>query len=515
MFNTSATDSSETPARERPVNLWPFFVFPPILLLGVCWLLSVLYLREAKKDWGTCRAELAAMGESLDIEDLRPRVSDPAKNIATAPIFVEVLKELRTDPDLDLETHPVFGALRENAIPGYVALKDQKDESTSPSNGKVYLLRSPPLAQCFPDHSEIEAAQAILAHGAAHRDTLRAIAEAARRPESDFGIRYEDSFRAAYPHLSFMMQITKYLNSHSRAALVAGDRATAADGVITMLRLAAHISSEPPMICNLVAIAAHDSALPIIHEGMASSTWREEDKTAFALELSKARHLPDFAHCLRMERAMYATWLQEAHTGIYRDAALTEWQGEGLLFGAFPLLRKAWLYDNASAYSRLLQAQLSLIPVDRGTPVDLQAAKRLRERLEEMREPPFRLPRHSLTTTTFPTFFGIETRAYRSHTHNDLVRLALALDTVRQLTGRYPETLDACRPHLVGEFPLDLYTGENFRYRLLPDDDYLLYGVGENAIDDGGLLKRKSDLGDWVWRLRLPEDFDEDDYRGR
>jgi hypothetical protein len=517
MFATRATDSSEAAVRERPVSLWPYFVFPPLLLLGICWLLSVLYLREAKKDWEICQAELAAIGESLDIEDLRPKVSDPARNIAAAPIFAEVLAELRANPDLDLKAHPVFGPIREDAVPGYVARHEQKDENgfPAPKSQAVILLSSPPLAESFPNHTELEAARAILAHGAAHRDTLMAIAEAARRPESDFGIRYEDGIKAHYPHLNPVLDLSKFLRLHARAALIEGDPATAANDVITILRIAAHISSEPPLLCSLVGTAVHSLAIPTIREGLATSAWREMDKRAFALELSKAKHLADLAHSLRMERAMYATWLENAQTGIYRQERLTGWNGEAILFGAFPVLREAWIYDNASAYNRLMQSQISLIPVDRDTPVDLQAREQLRERLEEMSEPPFRLPRHSLTTTTFPIFLGIESRTIRSATHSDLARLALALDIVRQLTGRYPETLEACRPHLVGEFPLDLYTGENFLYRPLPNDDYLLYGIGQNAIDDGGLLKHHVDLGDWVWRLRLPEDFDYEEYSRR
>lgn len=517
MFAARATDSSETPVRERPVSVWPFFVFPPLILLGVCWLLSVLYLREAKKDWEKCQVELAAMGESLDIEDLRPRVSDPARNIAAAPIFAEVLEELRANPDLDLDTHPVFGPIKEDAVPGYVARHEQKDANGSSAayTETDILLRSAPLAESFPDHTELEAARAILAHGAAHRATLLAIAEAARRPESDFGFLYEDGIKARYHHLKVVLRIMGFLKFHARSALANGDPVTAAEDVITLLRLSAHIRSEPALINNIMANAAYETALPIIHQGLVNSVWREENKKAIALELSKSRHLSDFAHGLRMERAMSVPWYLGSQTKEHWDEPLTDWQGEGILFGAFPLLRQAWLYDNASAYTRLMQTQISLIPVDRKHPVDLKAGEQLRKRLEKMRDPPFRLARHYLTTSTYPVFSSVQYLVFRSLSHGDLARLALALDTVRQLSGHYPETLDACRPHLVGDFPLDLYTGENFLYHPLPNDDYLLYGVGENGVDDGGLLKYHADSGDWVWRLRLPEDFDYDEYRSR
>ena len=47
------------------------------------------------------------------------------------------------------------------------------------------------------------------------------------------------------------------------------------------------------------------------------------------------------------------------------------------------------------------------------------------------------------------------------------------------------------------------------------DDSYVLYSVGVNGVDEGGLLKRRPENGDYVWRLKLPEDFDREDYLSR
>lgn len=67
---------------------------------------------------------------------------------------------------------------------------------------------------------------------------------------------------------------------------------------------------------------------------------------------------------------------------------------------------------------------------------------------------------------------------------------AAALSAYRREHGLYPATLDA----LVGDYlqtvPLDPYSDEPFRYQQLQEGlDFLLYAVGPNQVDDGGLKK--------------------------
>jgi len=494
---------------ERSVRLWPFFVFPPTLLLGLCWLLSALYYREAKKDFEACRAELAAIGESLNIEDLRPEVLDPERNVAAAPIFAELLAELRADPHLDFKEHPVFGALREEAIQGYVSPTLQLPEKRTET---VTLLRGLALHEYYPDHGEMEAARAILDHGLVHRESLAEIAAAVRRPEANFGIRYEDGFAASLHHLNLILELGKFLKAHSRASLVVGDPATAAADVSTLLQLSDHLRAEPSLISCLFSISTYELALSVIHEGLASSTWREADEVVLAAELSDPEWWPAFADSLRMERATFVDFCQQTIAGDRKQENVTVTTWAPYLFKAFPLLQKAWLCDSAANYSRLMQEQISLVAANESGQWDTPAWERLKGTLEEMSEHPLRKIRFHLVTS-IPASFAIHRRPARSHTHGNLARLALALAQVRRSTGAYPAKLEECFPFLAGDVPRDLFTGQSLIYRPLPDDDYLLYSVGENGLDDGGLLKKRPEHGDWVWRLRRPADFDHDAYR--
>ncbi|HOD82558.1 MAG: hypothetical protein BWX88_00929 [Planctomycetes bacterium ADurb.Bin126] len=77
-----------------------------------------------------------------------------------------------------------------------------------------------------------------------------------------------------------------------------------------------------------------------------------------------------------------------------------------------------------------------------------------------------------------------------------LARLALALAAWRAEKGGYPETLSQLAPDYLKEVPIDLFTGRPLAYRR-EGDGYLLYSVGMNRRDDGGVVcgeKQQDDL---------------------
>ena len=90
-------------------------------------------------------------------------------------------------------------------------------------------------------------------------------------------------------------------------------------------------------------------------------------------------------------------------------------------------------------------------------------------------------------------------------------QIACALERYRLAHGQYPETLDALVPQFIEKLPHDIIGGKPLIYR--PTDDhpspssgaasgkFLLYSVGWNEMDDGG-LDGGNDFtkGDCVWK---------------
>jgi hypothetical protein len=92
----------------------------------------------------------------------------------------------------------------------------------------------------------------------------------------------------------------------------------------------------------------------------------------------------------------------------------------------------------------------------------------------------------------------------------DLARVACALERYRLAHGEYPAALDALAPHFIDKLPHDIINGQPLHYRPAADGRFVLYSVGWDEKDDGGIpgLRKSGGLdaeqGDWVWRYPAP-----------
>lgn len=85
----------------------------------------------------------------------------------------------------------------------------------------------------------------------------------------------------------------------------------------------------------------------------------------------------------------------------------------------------------------------------------------------------------------------------------NLTRIGLLLEVYRDQNGRYPESLDAIKPKLGGALPVDPFSGASYVYRKT-HSGLVLYSVGRNGRDDGGIsddLSGRGDHDDIVWRI--------------
>lgn len=78
----------------------------------------------------------------------------------------------------------------------------------------------------------------------------------------------------------------------------------------------------------------------------------------------------------------------------------------------------------------------------------------------------------------------------REQVLRDGVSIMIALETRRYDVGRYPGLLEQLVPEYLKDVPRDWFSGEAFRYVLSSDwNDYTLYSVAENGVDDGGATR--------------------------
>ena len=85
----------------------------------------------------------------------------------------------------------------------------------------------------------------------------------------------------------------------------------------------------------------------------------------------------------------------------------------------------------------------------------------------------------------------------------DLALVACALERFRLARGNYPKALAELAPEFLPGIPVEIVNGEPYRYRRTDDGSFVLYSVGTDLRDDGGVIdpkKKTSKQDDWVWR---------------
>ena len=114
--------------------------------------------------------------------------------------------------------------------------------------------------------------------------------------------------------------------------------------------------------------------------------------------------------------------------------------------------------------------------------------------------------RYALLTLLMPSLDRAGRTADQTYARHEAAMVALAMETYRDKVGEYPATLADLVPHYLPTMPLDYSTGGPLRYKLVAGKP-LLYGLGKDGVDDGGVWLRKQphnywpdvpQTGDWV-----------------
>ena len=95
---------------------------------------------------------------------------------------------------------------------------------------------------------------------------------------------------------------------------------------------------------------------------------------------------------------------------------------------------------------------------------------------------------------------ALKSAAYRQ-TRIDQALIVCALERYRLKHHQYPVELEEISPRVLAIRPRDVFGGREFVYRRKSPNDFLLYAVGSNGVDDGGQPcdTKHPETGDWVW----------------
>jgi hypothetical protein len=112
-----------------------------------------------------------------------------------------------------------------------------------------------------------------------------------------------------------------------------------------------------------------------------------------------------------------------------------------------------------------------------------------------------------MATMLMPAYEKVPQKAALAQSKVDLATVVCALERYRLAGEQYPEELEALVPRFASALPRDIINGQPLKYRRTDNGRFVLYSVGWNEKDDGGVVATKgnpphqdNDQGDWVWQ---------------
>jgi hypothetical protein len=366
---------------------------------------------------------------------------------------------------------------------------------------------------------------------------------AALRPESRFPLNYqmENPSDIPLPHLDGLKRSATVLQLRAVAELQASQIEPALADVKLMLRLSDTLRAEPFAISHSVRLQLIQLAVQPIWEGLAEHRWTDAQLKELNKELQSREILTGWQNSLRAERAMAITMIERAR--IHRDDmaslmlfAIAPKLFEGLgdvdnfipeLPDCFNRMRDTlseslpddwplglvkhlppdgWYEWNKVAVVVLYQKQLLQI-------ADLQNHLVLRQKafdvgswLDRRRYARSFGPRTFAVDLMVPAIVQQAQQAANAENSLDMANLACALERYHLEHGEYPAALAVLVPAFVEKIPPDVVNGNPLHYHRTSDGRFVIYSVGWNGKDDGGMVgtnqfgRYAPSLGDWVWQ---------------
>ena len=104
-----------------------------------------------------------------------------------------------------------------------------------------------------------------------------------------------------------------------------------------------------------------------------------------------------------------------------------------------------------------------------------------------------------MSVRAIPNFLKATRTMARNQTMANEAFIACGLERYRLAHGQYPETLEVLVPQFAQKLPHDIVGGQPLKYHPTLNGRFVLYSVGWNEKDDGGVAGKAVEEGDWVW----------------
>jgi hypothetical protein len=479
--------------------------------------------------WENFKKEWEAKGEKFTRNAFVPPAVPDDQNFATTPIVYSCYGQMLTR---DGKTIP--SEKRDTNFVNRLDLPVSVYSFAEPTNGignrvkatltdlrpwQDYYRQLAATTNLFPVPPQAGAAAAdVLLTLSKYNDAIEELRQAARLPASRFPLDYdtENPVLILLPHLASIKRVSQTLQLRSLAAFQNVQTEQALADIKLSLRLTESLRTEPMLISHLVRIAMLQITLQPIYEGLAGHCWSDAQLAELESELARVDFLKDYQLAMRGELSLFQVGAMDffrRHPGALlsnfittldhsRPSAFDNW----LAKTAVHLIPSGWFFQNQLRCARMMvKHYIPLADVKRN--IFLPSGVRQADAALETETAKI-TPYNWLERLLLPALSKAAKKFGYAQSSTDLARTAIALERYRLAHGQYPESLNALAPQFIAQVPHDVINGQPLKYRREANDQFVLYSVGWNETDDGGVVVFKEsspdrvdvDKGDWVWR---------------
>jgi len=343
-----------------------------------------------------------------------------------------------------------------------------------------------------------------------NRHHFQAFHVAVRKP--GFYVPYvgESVVGVVQSYMEEMRNIARGLLRSSMAHLGRGDVAEAIDDQIAMLRLARHVGHQGVLVELLLGHAiegmGHGSLAQTIFSGKCTAADLErladELKSLPALPTLNARHLQaeramglDLA--IQIGRYGPIPWngvpdlleVESSHPkpglGDKLGRASIDWEVVCIKLNEFyddleQTVIPEGMMERADAM-RNFEGEMKALETKTWTPAAMLGS------IVGGRTRRGETAGNILAELILPAVHSIFDASRRVTAHEAVTLAAIAVERFRLAHGKLPKSLDQLVPEFLEAVPMDPFTGKSLVYNPVQGDPYLLYSLGPNKVDDGGI----------------------------
>lgn len=349
-----------------------------------------------------------------------------------------------------------------------------------------------------------------------NQPALDAACEAALSGPIRFDLNARDGDAMRLPHLALMKNLILTLCSRTVLDLHDGNKDAAWTNLLASTRLVAAWETEPVEISQLVRFGNTSLTYNAIWQALQTNGWSDEQLARLQQEWEPVDFFTNLPETVAFKRASAVATCQRERqehlspgipftdlikemfrsprsgwAGLVHQWSQLRYRGYGTYMDEKALL--LFFRDRELELRNAIQAatwaQMRQLP---GVTNKIFFQSKYRSRLQSM------MNLREIGTVFQRQGTSLLGRAAEAEARRQIIITAIALERYRGKHGSYPNALSALAPEFLKTAPLDFMDGQPLRYRLTDDGHFLLYSVGLDCVDDGGIMPLHE------WETRLP-----------